>query len=509
MASLPESISPSWLLAALSGVMMALAVPPVDLYFLGWIGLVPLFLALQAPRRGGFGEGLIAGVVYNGGTLYWLALNNGTDWYVAAATMIATVAILASSWGIASWVFCRFKDRVGELAWLVIPFSWTAWEGWLGSLPDIAFPWPLLALTQSKFESVLQVMEFTGVWGVSFWVAAVNVVVLLVWKGTTKQARRIGFVGFVVLVLLPPVAIIHAVTHYRPGQPTARVLVVQGNIPPDEKWVRGADFSIETYDSLTRAGSTSIVDLAIWPETAVPVNLLRQSGYRESLTRLASESRLAILTGASDQVRIGSEPRPLNSAQLIDPFRGVTDRYGKIDLVPFGERVPFQKLFPALGKLNFGQAEFLVGPRHTLFERNTSEGETLRFPALICFESAFPDLTRQFVLRGANFLTTISNDAWYGRSSEPAQINALSRFRCIETRRAMARASNSGISMICDQLGREIISIDLFKRGQSAAIVPICEETTFYVRHGDAFLGIVTTIFGMMLLAAFFRRPRV
>jgi len=116
----------SRLLAALSGLMLALATPPFDLYFLAWIGLLPLFIALREPERGGFGEGFTAGFAFNVGILYWLALNDGTDWYVSVVTMFAAGLILAAAWGVAAWLFCRMRERLGEVAWVIVPFGWAA-----------------------------------------------------------------------------------------------------------------------------------------------------------------------------------------------------------------------------------------------------------------------------------------------------------------------------------------------------------------------------------------------
>lgn len=495
----------SRLLAAASGAALALGGPPTDIYFLGWIGLLPLFLALYKPCRSGFGEGFSAGLVFNLGVLYWLAFNNGTDLWVAVLTMFAAGLVLATGWGVAAWLFCRMRERLGEVAWAILPFGWTAWEGWLGHLGELAFPWPLLALTQSGFDPLLQVMEFTGVWGVTFWVAALNVAVLHTWRGRSKRVRRPAFACFIGLTIIPPIALWHATTHYAKDAPTARVAVMQGNIPPLEKWMRGAAFSIAVYDSLTRVAAGQETDLAVWPETAVPINLLHQSYYREKLSELADATGVTVITGASDNVRLRGESRPLNAAFLIAPGRGPIERYAKRQLVPFGERVPFQWIIPQLGELNLGQAEFLAGPRWTLFEAAGAK-ESIRFPALICYESAFPDLARQFARRGANLLVTISNDSWYGWSSEATQIAALSRFRAIETRRAMARASNSGISFLCDQLGRVVAQTKLFEVAWVGAVVPLCSEETFYVRHGDLFLGLVTGIYGLGLAMAAFRQ---
>ncbi len=480
---------------------MAAAGPPLDLYPLAWFGLVPLFIALQGSRSGGFWIGFTAGVAFNAGTLYWLAFNTGTYLLVAMLTMVAAVLVLAVGWGTGAWLWCRVRDRLGGAAWVVVPFAWTAWEGWLSYLGELGFPWPLLALTQSGFEPVLQVMEFTGVWGVSFWVAALNAAIFIIWRGSRRRARRIAFAVFVLLVIVPPAALWHAYSYCRERLPTARVLVVQGNVPASEKWLRGAAPSWATYDSLTRDGATIGVDLVVWPETALPANLVHQSIYADKLTLLAGELEAAILAGASDYNRVDGKLRPMNAAFLVRPGEGIVDRYAKRQLVPFGERVPFQRLMPRLGELNLGQAEFLPGLRPAVFEVPTGAA-TARFPAMVCYESAFPSQSRELVRRGANLLATISNDAWYGVSSEPYQIAALSRFRCIETRRAMARASNTGISFLADHLGREITRTKLFEGNWIAAEVPLCTATTFYTAYGDLFLALVTAVYGISLLAA-------
>ena len=183
------------------------------------------------------------------------------------------------------------------------------------------------------------------------------------------------------------------------------------------------------------------------------------------------------------------------------------ERYSKQYLVPFGERVPFQWLIPGLGNLNFGQAEFLPGLRSTLFQVNTSQAFMV-FPALICFESAFPQVTRRFVKRGSNLLVTISNDAWYGKTSEPYQIAALSRFRCIETRRSMARAANTGISFLADPLGRVVAKSELGEKKWLIAELPLLSQKTFFVKHGDLFLLIATALYGLSLLLSVIVKKR-
>lgn len=491
------------MLAVGSGALMFLALPPINLFFLAWVGLIPLWIALEKPHGRGFGEGFAAGLTFNLGCLYWLALNSGTTPLINAASLVITVVLLAIGWGVAAWSFCRLYERFGRRAWIVAPFMWAAWEGWLSNLGELAFPWPLLALTQTNFEAVLQVMEYTGIWGVSFWVVAVNVVILLIWKGNSRIEKRIAFFIFIVLIIIPPLALMSSYRYYHNYDSTTRMVVVQGNVDPLEKWTLGVEYSWVKYDSLTRESIEVDPDLIIWPETAIPFYLLSQGLFTRKLTDLASVMNAPILTGASGYARLNKETIKQNSAFLIEPERGIVDMYSKQYLVPFGERVPFQGLIPWLGNLNFGQAEFLPGLRSTLFQVNTKRA-FLVFPALICFESAFPNVTRRYVERGANLLVTISNDAWFGRSSEPYQIAALSRFRCIETRRSMARATNTGISFLADPLGRIVAESELDQKRWLIAELPLLSQKTFFVKHGDLFLIMSTMLYGLSLLLCVF-----
>jgi apolipoprotein N-acyltransferase len=487
------------MLAAFSGLLLAAACPPLGLYPLAWIGLLPLFFSLEHPQKNGIGEGAIAGITFNTGVIYWLAFNNGAHPIIATITMIASVAILVSGWMFAAWLFVNLRRTLGFKVWLLAPFSWITWEGFLGHMGELAFPWSVLALTQTGFSPILQIMEFTGFYGVSFWVVMVNVALLFLVAKPEGKTRQIAVVMLLLIVLTPALANLHAKKYTREELPQVRVMAVQGNIPAQIKWVSGPGFSWSVYDSLTRIGASAKPDLVIWPETALPVHLRLQSAYINMLTGLANRINAPILTGASDYERQGDEYRPLNSAFLIMPDLGITERCVKKYLVPFGERVPFQALIPQGRKLNFGQAEFLPGLRSVVFEIPVNEN-TVRFPVAICFESIFPQLSREAVQQGANLLVTISNDAWYGKSSEYYQIAELSRFRCIETRRSLARVSNSGISLMVDHLGREIIRTELFTEAQISADLPLCEAKTFYVKYGNVFLMIVTAVYGLILI---------
>jgi len=276
-----------------------------------------------------------------------------------------------------------------------------------------------------------------------------------------------------------------------------QVTAVQGNIPPLEKWTQGEELSLNRYDSLSRAAFNPHTALVIWPETSVPAQL--EGGLYLRLCYFTDRANVTLVTGVPDYCMFGGHYRHLNGAVQIVPEKGVTARTYKKYLVPFGERVPFQWIYPGLGKLNLGQAEFLPGLRQALFTF-TKDSVEVRYPVLICYESLFPELSRQAVRDGANLLVTISNDAWYGWSSEPAQIDALSRFRCIETRRSMARVSNAGISSIIDPMGTELCATGLFQTTFVTAPVPLERRTTFFVVYGEWLPVLMNVITGAALI---------
>ena len=346
-------------------------------------------------------------------------------------------------------------------------------------------------------------------WGVSFWVTAINVCIYSIVIERVRKLKVVALIVLFILTVIPLTALRHAASHSSDDVQTINAIVIQGNIPPYEKWVRGEEYSWTVYDSLTRkAVDEAGTGLVIWPETAIPSHLMHQSVYAAKLSELSRSLNVSILTGASDYRRIKGKYKPLNAGFLVEPGDGITQRCAKRVLVPFGERVPFQALFPQLGELNFGQAEFLPGSRPVLFATEINK-DTIRFPAMICFESAFPSVAREAVLQGANLLVTISNDAWYGRATEAYQIADLSRFRCIENRRAMARASNTGISLLIDPLGRTIAQTELWEPDWKASKLQIRNEITFYTRYGDVFLSVVTLIYAGSILVALIRKKQV
>ena len=286
--------------------------------------------------------------------------------------------------------------------------------------------------------------------------------------------------------------------------PLARVAIIQPNVGSEEKWVPALqDSVVSRVERLTReaAQARPRPTVILWPETALPYYVRVEPLKLQRLIALAKEVNRPILAGYPD-AKLDAKGNVLttNSAGLVLPVGAIVGQYDKMHLVPFGERIPFQGLFPFLGSVDLGQAEWTPGTRPYVFRRAGPA-----FGVLICFESIFPDHTRRYAQEGAQYLVNITNDEWFGRSAGPVQHADLAILRSVELGMGLARAANTGISMLIDPYGRVEARTPLFAEavlvGDVKAGVP-----TLFARWGDwvSMLGIAVTLVPVAI--AWFRR---
>jgi len=473
-------------LPALSGALMALSLPPLPLGWLAWFGLLPLFQALRKQKyRGSFGLGYRAGLVYYLGSLYWILLNTGATPVLRVLSLIGVLIILPLIWGISAWVTALLRNKWGSAAWLLAPLIWTSAE-MIFSIGESGFPWAIFALSQSRFLDLIQFVELTGVHGVTFWVVAANALAMIAWRECRTKPQSAGVLMLIVVwILLPASWGRHRRANLPPAAGEMTVGLVQGDIPAEEKWELGVEYSLIPYEQLTASIAGDSLKLVVWPETAVPTYLEKRWYDRRLVQDFVDSLGIPVLTGANDyEIAEGDRALRFNGAFLVRPNVVELQGYHKIHPVPFGERIPFQRLLPFLGSLSLGQAEFAPGTDYTVFSLDEGSG---RFSVLICFESIFSEVTRNFVLRGAEFLVNITNDGWFGRCSEPYQHLELTRFRSIETRRWIVRAANTGISAIVAADGAIVSRLPLLQRSTLVSHIELRRDQTFFVRNGDWF----------------------
>jgi len=500
-------------LSLLSGILLILPFPNYNLWILAWFGFVPLFFALKNKSKGkAFLLSYLTGIIFWFGIIYWLA-------HVTLAGMIALVLYLALYVGIFGFFLIAIGHRPSAIGLLLIPSFWVLLE-YLRSHLFTGFPWALLGYSQYLNLPVIQIADITGAWGVSFLVMMVNVAIYSVVSCQLSVVRKIEKCLVVFLCLL--VTLIYGyyklnhsqLNHYNSP---IKISVIQGNISQELKWNEKArDFIMDRYLTLSKQAVKDRPDLIIWPEAALPCILEEEPQYYETTRHFVQGVNTPLLLGAVTL----EHGLYYNSALLISPGGQILNQYNKLHLVPFGEYIPLRKTFWFLETI-VPIGDFTVGREYTVFKSPVAGRRSpVIFSVLICFEDLFPEISREFVKRGAGFLVNITNDAWFKKTSSPYQHLQASVFRALENRVFLVRAANTGISGFITPRGK-IISLlgdklgnNIFISGYDNEIITASERKPgFYTRHGDVFIFllfifIICGIFSLARYARFNQRAK-
>ncbi len=488
-------------LAVLSGLCLAASFPSPEIAPLAWVGFVPLLLAIRGRSPGrAFALGWVAGTVFYLVTCYWIVYTIGH--YTALPVPVAAVllflmsAVLAGYHGAFAAGVTWFERRGLPAVWLG-PALWVMLE-WLRGWFVVGFPWAALGYSQYRFHSLVQMSEVTGVYGVSAVLVLFNLVVaaVLVSRGAGDARRNLPALAILTFLVVALVGLGRWRAAHLDAKPPAgqlRVGLVQPNIEQDRKW--DPAFQEETMTrlrQLTREAARERPGLMVWPETATPFFFQEAGPRRDEVIALARETGVPIVFGspAFRQLPDGGLQQ-LNRVFLVDGTGREQGIYDKMQLVPFGEYVPFARVLFFVSQIVTAVGQLGAGEVPTVFEIPHA-----RFGALICYEGIFPALTRIFVDRGADFLVNVTNDAWYGDTSAPYQHLAQAAFRTVENRVPMVRAANTGISAIIDADGRIRWQGPLFEMLWHVDDIRWPGVRTIYTRYGDVFvwLCVVATV---------------
>jgi len=507
-------------LCVISGIALGVALPKFDINLLAWVAFVPLLYAVEGETMGRtFGYAWFQGLVCYVVSLYWIEFTlhhfAGVNPILAAGPLVLLAAVMALFSGLAIWAAEFATVRLGLPICMTLPIAWPAVE-WLRSFFPIGFPWNLLGYTAYRNLELIQFAEVTGVYGVSALIVFFNAVVFIVLFG--RHSRRVqtwslGTLTALMLAVLVFGAIRMNGLESETPAGKMRVAMVQGNIPQSIKWDPAfLDTSFNVYFEQTQQAARHHVDLVIWPEaaaaflfqptTAYPPRFAGDAVYRDRLLKLAADTDVPIPFGAPALgVAADGEIGAYNRAYLVSSRGKVVDYYDKIQLVPFGEYVPMRPLLGLLvNRIVHGFGDMIAGTVQTLFPVKGAQ-----VGVLICYESIFPDLTRRAVKRGADVLVNITNDAWYGKSSAPYQLLAMTAMRAVETKVPIVRAANTGISAVIEADGRITASTPLFKRGTEIEDVSWRPRRTVYTIVGDLFSEICFVLMLVGVLLAILR----
>ena len=454
---------------------------------------MPLLAALGSAKRiqvqRAFGLGLATGIVAFAGTLYWISgvmmTYGGLTWPTALAVNALLVSYLAIFVGLFA-VMVTYYDGTSTSVTVGIVTTSAAWvvsefgRGYLFG----GFPWELLGYSQVEVLPVAQLASVFGVYGISFLIVLVNGALASI---AVRADRQRLITGGVVLGIAVSIAgwgqwRLSQNTLVNEGEPV-RVAAIQGNVAQDKKHDPGFRTSIlDTYLSASRSAAADGAKLLIWPESALPLPFNEDVGAAVAIRDLAKETGSHILFGSEEFEETGNF-HYYNAAFHISPTGINGPTYRKIHLVPFGEYVPFRRLLFFADKLVSSVPDFSPGTEAVTF---SMDGH--RFSSAICYEVVYPSLARSAVSAGSELLTTITNDAWFGRTSAPHQHFSQAAMRAIEQGRYLVRAANTGISGVVDPYGRVLAQTELFENARVVADVRWINAKTVYGWTGDLFV---------------------
>ncbi len=464
--------------------MVALvAVVPLLVAVAGWRGRPGDFRG--QPFRRGAALGAAAGLVHYLGTIYWTGavvetfggLPGIVAWLCAALLALYMAAYTALACGLIG-VTVR---RLGAAGLVIAPIAWVAAEFARGHVLG-GFPWIPLGSAVVTLVPVAQLASLTGVYGLSFFLVTLGTLVALALatEGRTRVAASAS--AFVLLTAVSVWGSLRVADARLTMEGTPLTVgLIQPNISQDDKWNRAMVGEIgRRFTALTRRAVASGAQAVLWPESSTPYLFNEDPVQAEAVRALVRESGVPLLFG-TDEVERGRPDKYYNSAFVLDPTGAVAAVYRKMQLVPFGEFVPLKQLLFFVAPLVEAVSEFTPGDRVTMLPLNGHMASTA-----ICYEVVYPHLIRRGVLEGAELLTTITNDAWYGHSSAPYQHFELASMRAIEQGRYLARAANTGISGIIDPYGRPVVATRVFEEAVVTAEIRFLQSRTLYATIGDA-----------------------
>jgi len=476
---------------------------------------VPLLLALQQGSvKSALIKGFFAGLIFNVGLIYWVALVVVNYGYLPMAIGLVAMLFLAAYLSIYVALFAgtlSYLREKGINQTIAAPLIWTCLE-YLKSHLLTGFPWENLAYSQYLNPHLIQIADITGIYGITFMIVFINTVICnllnyFMYGYDAKRWQR-PLLEIACAFLLIMILQVYGELRIREVQamcktsPAVDVTLVQGNIDQSVKWnAQNQQETMRKYKLLSDLGPSLRSGLIVWPETAVPFYFQDVDDRSREVYQVAKNTSNWLLFGSPSYIKEERRISYLNSAFLLSPEGQIVGRYDKVHLVPYGEYVPWRNLFPFIGKLAVGVGDFRGGDDYQPLVMNNH-----RLGVLICYEAIFPEASRLYKKMGAELLVNITNDAWFGFSSAPYQHLSMTVFRAVENRLYLLRAANTGISAIIDPTGKIVHHTPLFIGTALSGRVRFIDSATCYMAYGDVFVYMCFIALAVILLN--FRKGR-
>ena len=514
------------LLLILSGVVLGISFPPFPfpVTLLIFIGLIPYFIVIKkrttlaSINKATF----LFSFFFSITTIYWVgSWSADADPYLmlaGAALLLAYPCVMlipSTLFYLARKVFPKF-----DVLWL-FPIFWVTLE-YLLSLTDLRFPWLLIGHGLAKFNLFIQGADIIGTNGLSLAVAYINV---LLYKSffEKKVKEKLSLKPSLIALLIFLCLLIYGVyklSSFNISERKVTVGIVQPDLNPWDKWETGNLAQLTNqYLDLSKQCVDEGAEIILWPETALPVYAFGGT-YKiveDSIFNFIDRNKVSLLTGMPDIIYhydLNNIPEDAKYSKQGDYYYATYNaviglnsgtreiqRYGKMKLVPLGEKVPFSDQLTFLGdifKWGVGITGWNIGKDTTVFKIYNDKPDTNKIGGLVCYESVDPVFVTAFVQKGAEMITVVTNDSWYGKSSGPYQHKDFAILRAVENRRSVVRCANGGVSCIINAKGEILAETELYTRTTLVGEVPLQNEKTFYSEN-PLIVPVLTSVFSFWI----------
>jgi apolipoprotein N-acyltransferase len=493
------------ILCTITGLLAACAFPRISMFFLMWIAFVPLlFVTIKSDLKDSFLYGLFSGIIFNIVGLYWFVpmLQFNTGSFVQAIIVSFTLwTYLALYWGVWCLYLTFSKNIINKKVRHALSFNivmiffgacmWVVLE-YIRTYFLTGFPWMLVGYSQFEFTEIIQIAEFTGVYGISFIIIFCNLCFYF-WISTNKSNRYL-YTALLIIVLVAVFGALRVDDFNFFGDKEFSVSVVQPNIEQYKKW--NQSYKYEILATLKKCASDIAkkkTDLVLWPETVFAGFILEDIELHDSAKNVTTMAGGFNILGC---IYNDEEYNPYNAVLSFENGDNYKIVHKKNHIVPFGEFIPFRcflaNFFYALKQTR----DFKKGNDTNIFDNGK-----ICVGSAICSENFFPNILRRFVLSGAKVLTSHTNDAWFFDTAMPYQHFMMNIFRAVENRKAVIVSANSGISGIIEASGIIVTSTPPSKKVLLRGVFFQNDFKTFYTKYGDVFAYICI---GMIFVALMF-----
>jgi apolipoprotein N-acyltransferase len=503
-----------WMLASGAFMLLILAFPGFELWPLAWVGLAPLLVAVWRARErssGAFLFGWLSSAFFFLGSCWWVTYSivnyGGIPTIIAYLLLVPGALVLGMFPGICCWLIARLCARWGANALLFAPFAWASLE-W-ARLEITGQLWNAIGYSQAYVAPLIQTARWGGVYAVGFLIVAVNAAIAFAAIKRTKKTFALS--ASILLAIALTIFSADRLSKVPTSQiPSALIVAVQPNVsvnfarPAAEErmlmerhvnlsesalaaWEgdrrREIDEAMRSGDEAGRTRAEQLLNLpriVVWPESPMNFTYARSLGFQREVAEFTNRNRASLLFNSL-------QPAPAqggyNSAVMVNEAGRVVAQYDKIRLLPFGEYVPIPRWLPGASLVPAMVGDFTPGADYEILNFGDARGGVF-----ICFESAFPEVTREFARGGADVLVNLTNDGYLGPTPVMRQHLANTVFRAVETDRPVLRVTNTGISAFITPRGEVREATGAFEPDVRTWIIGRARnETTFYARRGDLF----------------------